>query len=93
MAPRARVPSMAAPSRSRSPVSGSMTLTLSANETIAPRSSGRSKLEEAAYNAHLLVVALRKQGVEAYEFHDRHESLVTIGSFDSVGVSGGRTSQ
>ena len=32
-----------------------------------------------------LTVALRTRGVEAYEFHDRHESIVTVGSFDSVG--------
>ena len=29
--------------------------------------------------------ALRKQGVEAWEFHDRDCSFVTIGSFDSYG--------
>ena len=28
---------------------------------------------------------LRKQGVEAYQFHDRYRSLVTVGSFDSLG--------
>ncbi len=44
-----------------------------------------SKLEEAAMKAHELTVALRKQRVEAYEFHDRHESIVTVGSFDSIG--------
>lgn len=44
-----------------------------------------SKLEEAANNAHELTVALRKQRIEAYEFHDRYESIVTIGSFDSIG--------
>jgi hypothetical protein len=42
-------------------------------------------LDEAADKAHKLAVALRKQGVEAYEFHDRHESIVTIGGFDSIG--------
>ena len=47
-----------------------------------------SKLEEAAIKAHELTLALRKQGVEAYEFHDRYESIVTIGSFDSVGRRG-----
>ena len=48
---------------------------------------GRSnKLEQAADSAHRLTVALRKRGVEAYEFHDRFESIVTIGSFDSVGT-------
>lgn len=44
-----------------------------------------SRLAEAADKAHRLTVALRKQGVEAYEFHDRYSSLVTVGSFNSVG--------
>lgn len=44
-----------------------------------------SKLAEAADKAHRLVVALREKGVEAYEFHDRFESIVTVGSFASVG--------
>ncbi|MCH5375638.1 MAG: hypothetical protein JJ992_16830 [Planctomycetes bacterium] len=44
-----------------------------------------SKLEDAAMKAHELTAALRKKGVEAYEFHDRYESVVTVGSFDSVG--------
>jgi hypothetical protein len=35
----------------------------------------------AARNAHLLTLALREKGWEAYEFHDRHESYVTVGSF------------
>lgn len=41
-----------------------------------------SQLVEAAENAHLMTVALRKMGVEAYEFHDHHESYVCVGSFD-----------
>ena len=28
---------------------------------------------------------LRSQGVEAYQFHDRYRSLVTIGSFEQLG--------
>ncbi len=44
------------------------------------------KLEEAAIKAHELTLQLRKKGVEAYEFHDLHESIVTVGSFDSVGT-------
>jgi hypothetical protein len=28
---------------------------------------------------------LRKQGVEAFQFHDRYRSLVTVGSFDYLG--------
>jgi hypothetical protein len=35
-------------------------------------------------NAHKLAVALRSVGWEAYEFHDRHESCVTVGSFDEM---------
>ncbi len=44
-----------------------------------------SKLEDAAKNAHLLTEALRKKGYEAYEFHDRGSSIVTVGSFAAVG--------
>jgi hypothetical protein len=44
-----------------------------------------NKLEEAAINAHRLTELLRAKGIEAYEFHDRFESVVTIGSFDTVG--------
>jgi hypothetical protein len=40
-------------------------------------------LEEAAYNAHEMTIALRAKGWEAYEFHDRQESYVTVGSFDN----------
>jgi len=35
----------------------------------------KSKLHAAADKAHRLTVALRKQGVEAYEFHDRTRAL------------------
>ena len=41
-------------------------------------------LIEAAENAHLLTKELRDHGWEAYEFHDRTESIVTIGSFAEV---------
>ena len=41
-------------------------------------------LVEAAENAHLLTKELRDHGWEAYEFHDRTESIVTIGSFAEV---------
>jgi hypothetical protein len=46
----------------------------------------KSKLEEGAEKAAKLTAALRAQGIEAYEFHDRHESIVTVGSFDAVGT-------
>ncbi len=45
----------------------------------------KSLLEQAAVRAHRLTEALRDQGVEAYEFHDRHESIVTVGSFEWIG--------
>lgn len=44
-----------------------------------------SELVEATEKAHRMVEALRKHGYEAYEFHDRYASVVTVGSFDSVG--------
>jgi hypothetical protein len=45
-------------------------------------------LEEAAENAHILTEALRKQGYEAYEFHEREQSIVTVGSYDLLSVPG-----
>lgn len=53
--------------------------------SLIPRGGASNKLEEAADKAHRLTLALRKRGVDAYEFHDRCESIVTIGSFNSVG--------
>lgn len=44
-----------------------------------------NKLVQAAERAHALTTALRKSGVKAYEFHDRYESIVTVGSFEKVG--------
>lgn len=41
-----------------------------------------SKLVDAAKKATLLTLYLRREGYEAYEFHDRHESYVCVGSFD-----------
>jgi hypothetical protein len=43
-------------------------------------------LADAALKAHQLTEALRMKGYEAYEFHDRCASIVTVGSFDSVGT-------
>ncbi|MHB1035695.1 MAG: hypothetical protein ACYC0Y_13715 [Pirellulales bacterium] len=45
-----------------------------------------SRLAEAAEKAHNLTESLRAKGYEAYEFHDRYASIVTIGSFNSVGT-------
>ena len=46
----------------------------------------KSYLEDAAKNAHTLTEAMRKQGVKAYEYHDRTSSIVCVGSFDAVGT-------
>lgn len=45
-----------------------------------------SEFQDAGVKAAALCAALRKQGVEAWEFHDRDCSFVTIGSFDSFGT-------
>ncbi len=41
----------------------------------------QSRLEDGAAKAHRLTVALRAKGYEAYQFHDRNSSVVTVGSF------------
>jgi len=46
----------------------------------------KSGLVEAGEKAETLAEALRQKGYEAYVFHDRYASLVTVGSFDSVGT-------
>ena len=43
-----------------------------------------NKLEQAADKANALTMGLREQGVEAYEFHDRYESIVTVGGFETI---------
>ncbi len=50
------------------------------------------RLDRFAEDAGKMVTELRKQGEEAYQFHDRYRSLVTIGSFDTLGrqLPGGR---
>lgn len=45
-----------------------------------------SRLADAAGKAHEMTVALRAKGYEAYEFHDRYASIVTVGSFVTVGT-------
>ena len=42
----------------------------------------KSQLTEAFNKANVLTKTLRKNGVEAYEFHDRQESYVCVGSFE-----------
>lgn len=48
--------------------------------------STKQGLAQAAEKAHELTEALRMKHWEAYEFHDRTSSIVTVGSFDSVGA-------
>lgn len=45
----------------------------------------KDRMDENMELANRMVAALRKKGVEAYEFHDRTKSIVTIGSFDELG--------
>ncbi len=45
-----------------------------------------STLGDAADKAHRVTLALRQKGYEAYEFHDRFASIVTVGAFTSVGT-------
>ncbi len=46
----------------------------------------QNRLRYAGVRAAALCGALRSAGVEAWEFHDRDSSFVTVGSFDSYGV-------
>ncbi|MBX3415777.1 MAG: hypothetical protein KF708_24040 [Pirellulales bacterium] len=45
-----------------------------------------SRLIEAGEQAHKLTMALRAKGYEAYEYHDRQTSIVTVGSFEQLGA-------
>jgi hypothetical protein len=51
------------------------------NERFDPE---KSELVAAAQMAHKLAEALRMKGYEAYVFHDRYASVVTVGSFDWI---------
>jgi hypothetical protein len=44
-----------------------------------------NRLNQFAAAAEKMTVELRGKGVEAYQFHDRFRSLVTVGSFDTLG--------
>ena len=50
---------------------------------------GESRLVEAADKAHRLTEALRRQGWQAWEFHDRDSSVVCVGSIDRLSVPQG----
>jgi hypothetical protein len=44
-----------------------------------------ARLNKFAVDAEKMTNELRAKGVEAYQFHDRFRSLVTVGSFDTLG--------
>jgi hypothetical protein len=50
------------------------------------RKEMQSQLAAAAQEADALVKKLRELGYEAYQFHDRYTSIVTVGSFMSPGM-------
>lgn len=64
---------------------GNATINQREIEAITSQDKFTDKLEVGADKAHRLTMALRERGVEAYEFHDRMESIVTVGSFRSEG--------
>jgi hypothetical protein len=66
--------------------SGQVTVDQKVIEEIEKGKKFKSRLEQAAANAHEMTLALRAKGYEAYEFHDRYLSMVTVGSFDTVGT-------
>ncbi len=54
-------------------------------ERLTTERKGDAKIDQAAMKATALCAALRARGIEAYEFHDRTESIVTVGSFNDYG--------
>jgi hypothetical protein len=45
-----------------------------------------NQLVEAAKKADIMTQHLRAKGWEAYQYHDRYTSIVTVGSFQSIGT-------
>jgi hypothetical protein len=54
-------------------------------ERLTSERKGDAKIDQAAMKASAMCAALRARGIEAYEFHDRTESMVTVGSFNNYG--------
>ncbi|OUT54016.1 MAG: hypothetical protein CBB71_23485 [Rhodopirellula sp. TMED11] len=46
-----------------------------------------TRMEIMALMADKMTKALRKKGVEAYQYHDREKSIVTVGTFEQLGES------
>lgn len=54
--------------------------------TVRPKTGGDHALVEAFDKSHRLTMALRKQGWQAWEFHDRDSSIVCVGSINQLAV-------
>jgi hypothetical protein len=54
-------------------------------ERLTTERKDEAKIDQAARKATALCAALRARGIEAYQFHDRTESIVTVGSFADYG--------
>jgi len=54
-------------------------------QEIEKKGMASNRLEQGAIKAHRLTIALRAKGYEAYQFHDRKQSIVTVGSFIQPG--------
>ena len=52
---------------------------------VQERGMQSSRLEKGAIKAHRLTIALRAKGYDAYQFHDRKQSIVTVGNFATPG--------
>jgi len=50
-----------------------------------PQSQGPTALEQAAERAYIAMKALRSAGYDAYQFHDREQSIVCVGGYDQLG--------
>ena len=67
---------------------GLVEMTKNLNDAKMKKDTDGKVLRQAAINAAELCKALRLKGWEAYEYHDRHCSIVTIGSFNEVTSEG-----
>jgi hypothetical protein len=51
------------------------------------RKDMRNQLAAAAQQADMLVKELRKLGYDAYQYHDRYTSIVTVGNYEAPGAT------
>lgn len=54
--------------------------------SLRPKTDGDHALVEAFDKSHRLTEALRRQGLQAWEFHDRDSSIVCVGSIGQLAV-------